>query len=114
MCDSHLSRMLALVLLIGGGTAMAAEPALDDPTRPSHVRQPSAERAVPAPSWRVESILVSSGRRLAVINGRVVAENDRVGGARVVEILPYEVTIEYRGEMRRVALVPISVKRPTE
>lgn len=87
---------------------------LGDPTRPSYLPEaPARSASAPAaPSWRVESIIVSSGRRLAVINGRVVGVNDRVNAARVVEILPYEVRLEYQGEIRRIALVPIRVKRP--
>ncbi|HEX7047114.1 MAG TPA: hypothetical protein VF275_06055 [Gammaproteobacteria bacterium] len=87
---------------------------LGDPTRPSYLPDAPAKKASApaAPSWHVESIIVSPGRRLAVINGRVVGVNDRINAARVVEILPYEVRLEYQGEIRRISLVPTRVKRP--
>lgn len=105
----------AATLLLIGAAAHAAEQ-LVDPTRPSHLPPPaSTVGATPrAPSWRVESIIVSPGRRLAVINGRVVGVNDRVSGAKVLEILPYEVRLEYQGEIRAIALVATRIKRPVD
>lgn len=114
MSDARLSPVFAALLLAFSTATLAAPPALEDPTRPSYLREPVERTRPSAPSWRVESILVSSGRRLAVINDRVVGVDDHVNGARVLEILPYEVTIEYRGERRRLALVPVRVKRPAD
>lgn len=110
MSDSRTLRLCVLFALLAGAHAAAGE--LEDPTRPSYLPAESAEAVVRAPAWRVESIIVSPGRRLAVINGRVVGVNDRIDAARVVEILPYEVRLEYQGEIRHVSLVPTRVKRP--
>jgi len=85
---------------------------LGDPMRPSHVAPESSGTESRGPSWVVESIIVSPARRLATINGRVVGIDDWVGGARVTEILPYEVRLEYKGEVRHISLIPIRVKRP--
>jgi hypothetical protein len=53
----------------------------------------------------VASILYSTGRRLAVIDGRIVRPNERVGGATVVDILPKAVVLEFAdGDRRTVAL----------
>ncbi|HEX7029427.1 MAG TPA: hypothetical protein VF254_02435 [Gammaproteobacteria bacterium] len=103
---------IGVALWLATAGAVAGE--LGDPTRPSYLAgAPVKKASAPAaPSWRVESIIVSSGRRLAVVNGRVVGVNDRVDAARVVEILPYEVRLEYKGEIRRISLVPTRVKRP--
>lgn len=113
MSESRTSLALAAALFALTAT-VAAAPALEDPTRPSYLRQRTSDAGPAKPAWRVESILVSPGRRLAVINDRVVGVNDHVNGARVVEILPYEVTIEYQGALRRLALVPVRVKRPAD
>jgi hypothetical protein len=103
--------MMAVALLLGASAVVAGD--LGDPTRPSYL--PPATQGSPkehAPAWRVESIIVSAGRRLAVVNGRVVGVNDQVAGARILEILPYEVRLEYQGEIRHISLVPTRVKRP--
>jgi hypothetical protein len=53
----------------------------------------------------VASILYSTGRRLAVIDGQIVRPNDRVAGAIVVDILPKAVVLESaEGERRTVDL----------
>lgn len=104
--------LLALPLL---GIMMAADAAeLVDPTRPSYIGATQQQTGPRAPSWQVESIIVSPTRRLAVINGRVVGVGDRVNGAKVTEILPYEVRLEYQGEVRRVSLVATRVKNPAK
>lgn len=106
-------RYLAIVAAIALAAPVMADD-LGDPTQPTRVVA-HASPATPverAPSWRLESIIVSPGRRLAVINDRVVGVSDRVGGATVIEILPYEVRLEYRGEIRRIALLPAQIKRP--
>lgn len=107
----HIAMTAVAALLLSTGVA-AAE--LVDPTRPSHVRAPSENKTVRAPAWHVESIIVSPTRRLAVVNGRLVGVGDRVGGAKVTEILPYEVQLEYQGEARRVSLVATRVKNPAK
>ena len=64
-----------------------------------------------APS-RLQSILISSGRRVAVIDGRAVRIGERVGDAIVVAIAPSEVTLQ-RGEAREtLTLHPGVDKRP--
>ena len=105
-------RTLACVAMLAVVCGPAAGGELRDPTRPSYLPAETASRTASAPSWRLESIIVSANRRLAVINGRVVGVNDRINAARIVEILPYEVHLEYKGEIRRISLVPTRVKHP--
>ena len=53
----------------------------------------------------VASILYSTGRRLAVIDGHIVRPKDRVGSAMVIDILPKGVVLEFAdGEVRTVEL----------
>jgi hypothetical protein len=69
---------------------------------------PPAVQADPA----VSSILYSTGRRLALIDGRIVRPNDRVGSATVIDILPRAVVLESAdGERRAVALQAPSTGR---
>jgi len=85
---------------------------LVDPMRPNGTG--AAPVRARAPQWRVESILVSASRRVAVVNGQAVAIGDRVGGARVVAIEPYEVELEFQGTRHRVQLAAIRVTRPAD
>ena len=80
--------------------------AMDDPTRPPTAKATSSY--VPTnksrgPRWTLHSTLVSSGRRTAVINDRVVAQGDRINGATVVSIEPSAVRLKEKG--REVTLV---------
>lgn len=62
---------------------MAQSP-LSDPTTPLHRR--GAGEAASAPFWTLQSTLVGSTRRVAVINGVVVREGAVIDGAAVVAI----------------------------
>lgn len=112
MCDRGLKQLLLALPFAAALAADVNAEELVDPTRPSHVAAARDSNTTRAPSWQVESIIVSPGRRLAVVNGRVVGVGDRVGGAKVTEILPYEVRLEYQGEIRRISLVATRVKNP--
>ena len=59
--------------------------ALRDPTKPMNAK--SAAVVVSAQTIRVEAILSSSERMLAIVNGKVVRAGDRVGDARNDEVL---------------------------
>ena len=80
--------------------------ALEDPTRP-----PTAEIKTNFVSiqksqqsrWTLNSTLVSSGRRTAVINDQAVSQGDRINGAIVVSIEPSTVRLREKG--REVTLV---------
>jgi hypothetical protein len=82
-----------------------------DPFEDMH-EVPEVVEAAPAPPPPaveadpvVASILYSTGRRLAVIDGRIVRPSDRVGGATVIDILPKAVVLEFaEGDRRTVEL----------
>ena len=79
------SALAALVLLLGLPLMAAAE--LRDPLKPPAPKQPAAATTQVDPAdWRLASTLVSEGRRVAVINGRVVGPGQTVDGARVVSV----------------------------
>ena len=46
------------------------------------------------PELRVDSILFSPERRLAVVNGRIARAGDRIAGSRIVDIQPRAVVVE--------------------
>lgn len=83
--------LLPLALAILGLLAPRPAGAVPDPTRPATAEELRAWRGVAgsgSPDWRLESVLVSDQRRVAVINGRAVSEGDRVNGAEVLAIKP--------------------------
>lgn len=85
--------------------AAAEELPLRDPTRPYD--RAAAPPAVPgAPRYVLTGVLVSDRRRVAVINGGLFAEGDRVDGARVERIEPHRVHLSRDGNEWIVALRP--------
>jgi MSHA biogenesis protein MshK len=71
----------ALLLGLYAGT-VSANP-LADPTRPSNAKDVSRESS---PGIRLEGILRSEGRLLAIVNGKIVRAGDRIGDSRIDEI----------------------------
>ena len=97
--------LLAAVLLPPAAGAQA----LVDPTRPPDAPLAGsgsgaiAARAAP----RLQSVLVaSSGRRVAVIDGRTVRVGDRVGEASVAEIADTSVTLRRGKTIETIRLYP--------
>lgn len=93
-----LAILAATTLSLPAGSAAQA---LTDPTRPplelmkaaiEDGATGSAKRAAPRP--RVESILLSSARKGAIINGQYVALGGTYGKAKLVRIAPTEVTLK--------------------
>lgn len=70
---------------------------LIDPTRPAS-RGPVAGEITD--TLRVEAILRSSDRHLAIVNGKVVRAGDRVGTAQITEVLPDGIRYTRGGETR--------------
>lgn len=93
-------RFLLAALVLAAPAALAQR--LGDPTKPTALDGPdedrAAEVAAQGPRWRLQSTLVADTRRLAVINGRTVAQGERVDGARLLEVRQDGVTLELDGE----------------
>lgn len=80
--------LLALAVLGGGGPVLADDGPgeLRDPLQPPQPREPSTAPQIDKSRWQLSSTLVSAGRRVAIINGRVVAPGESVDGARVLGV----------------------------
>lgn len=104
-----------LAALLAMGSATAADDflvGLPDPTRPSA----PGERlvAVEARSgFLLQTTTISPGRRTAVINGKTLAEGERIGGAKLVAINSHEVTLSQNGRDVYLRLMPALVKQRT-
>jgi MSHA biogenesis protein MshK len=108
------NRQWALALAFAVTTAAAgAQSGLGDPTKPTALTAPEEERAAQGPRWRLQSTLVADTRRLAVINGRTVAQGGRIDGATLLEVRQDGVTLEVAGERIRLRLLneAVNVKR---
>jgi sRNA-binding protein len=100
-----------LGLMLFAGQAQAAGSALVDPTRPwspdrYQQRQPHTDG-----SYTLNSTLVSSARRVAVINGRHVSEGETVGNATVLEIRKHDVVLQTPHRQITLQLLPDIVKK---
>jgi hypothetical protein len=86
--------MKAIFMALGLGLAaeQAAAQALVDPTRPSDVAEIDAPTVSRGPL--LQSVLISTERRYAVIDGQQVGLGARIGAARIVRITESEVTLE--------------------
>ena len=78
-----------LLCVAGSGTAAAGGEMLADPTRPPvSTAGDSPQTAGKALKWRLTSTIVGPGRRVAVINDRVVQTGESIDGAVLVAVSP--------------------------
>jgi MSHA biogenesis protein MshK len=106
----------ALLLLALGvssaGQAALAQP-LADPTRPPNVSpMEPALGASPESTTRLQSVLISPTRKLAVIDGQTVRLGGRVGDATLVDISETQVVLQRHGESQTLKLHPAAEKKP--
>lgn len=98
--DERLSaaRVLCLLSVVAASTAAAAQASLPDPTLPpaagpaDGASKASVGQATKL-GHRLQSVLISSERKLAVIDGRTVPLGGQIDGARVVDITEDGVTL---------------------
>ncbi len=91
----------AALLLSAGSTAQA----LTDPTRPP-LELMRAAGTVETPRTPLQSILLSSTRKGAIINGQYVPLGGTYGKARLVRITATEVTLKTGGATEVLQLYP--------
>jgi len=103
--------MLLAALSLAAWPAARAQPALSDPTRPPNVlqgamRDASERGEAPAAASRLQSVLISPQRRLAVIDGRTVPLGGKVDDATLVQISETHVTLRRGAELKTLELYP--------
>lgn len=99
---------LAPALLAAGASAAP----FADPTRPPVAGEETGSGSSARSGLRLESVLLSPQRKLAVISGQEVRIGERFGDGRVVRISPTEVAIQRDGEIEVLQLFPDYQKRP--
>jgi len=106
---------LPMAVAQGQAPSGAQERALFDPTRPpgAAAGMPGAAEDAPV-GTQLQSVLISSTRRLAIINGNTVAVGGMVGEARVVRISETEVILKNGDETEVLKMYPGIEKRPVK
>jgi MSHA biogenesis protein MshK len=92
---------LAQVLTVAAALLATGAPAaqgLVDPTRPPHLgavpMKTGAQGDGPPGAYRLESVILSAGRKLAVINGTTVPLGGKIGDGRLVRVSESGVAIQ--------------------
>ena len=101
------------IMLIGSlFVVMPVQAELADPTRPPNMKSMAkgVTKKQNRPRWVLSSTLVSTSRRSAVINDKVVVVGDRVNGARVVSIRPSSVRLQVNGRDITLVMLKKDVK----
>ena len=95
--------------------AAAQAQSLSDPTRPpgAGAMQQGAQDEAPA-GRQLQSVLLSGGRKLAVIDGTVVPLGGMLGEARVVRISETEVILKTGEETEVLKMYPSVDKQPVK
>ncbi len=104
-------KLMAASLALLALAAVARAQALNDPMRPPSYAAAADAASGPQEGMVLQSIVLSSGRKLAVISGRTYRTGDRLGEARIAAISANAVTLRQAGETRVLRLVPEAASR---
>lgn len=98
--------MFYFMVLICGAAATMAQEQVVDPTKPLHFSPGTVVAGDAQETIHLTSILISSDRKVAIINGQVLGESQTVKGvgALVKKIDAEAVTLQQNGKVWRVAL----------
>lgn len=91
---------------MGAGTQAAEN--LPDPTRPPDIYQGAAESldVVASPVAELQTIILSSTRKIAVISGQAVALGGKFGDARLIKLTPNEAVLKSESGLLVLKLLP--------
>jgi MSHA biogenesis protein MshK len=112
-CTTKAGKHLGILLMLGLLASAACAESLRDPTRPTgtSIVDNEAENVMRGPV--LQSVLNSSGRKLAIISGQTVKQGDMIGNARVVNIRDAEVVLAQGKELQVLKLFPVVEKKPS-
>jgi MSHA biogenesis protein MshK len=104
---------VAVIGCIGsfGWTTSANAQSLADPTRPPRIFTQDIDTTETASGPILQSVLISPGRRVAIISGQTVRVGEQVGTARVVKISDGEVVLRSGSDIQTLRLFPDIEKR---
>jgi MSHA biogenesis protein MshK len=99
------------LLLLWGYCALAPAQAMKDPTRPPVSLAPGAVPAEPATGPQLQSIMLSTSRRSAIISGQLVSRGERYGDAVLAEVAEDHVVLRRGARTEILRLYPQAAKR---
>lgn len=102
------------VVAVGLLASAAFAETLPDPTRPADYSSQAAvqsELQAEGISWRVSAIRISDTGRSAIVNDSLVRVGDQVGTAKVTDIRPDAVVLEFDRRQVEVRIIQVSVKK---
>lgn len=95
-------------LLAGMATGVHAAENLPDPTRPPDVYSGAGEslEIAASPVVELQTIILSSTRKVAVISGQAVALGGKFGDARLIKLTPSEAVLRSENGLMVLKLLP--------
>ena len=103
--------LVAIVLFACAGAAAAQAATLSDPTRPPSMKADAAGESAAPTGPRLQSVLISPARRIAVISGKAVTLGDKYGDATIDSITEGAVLLRYADRRETLRLIPGVEKR---
>ena len=99
---------LAGVPLAAAASMVSAASTLADPTRPPAIFAQPGEQAGDEPAGKpvLQSVIISPGRKIAIISGQTLKLGERYGDARLVKITETEVVLRTENEYQSLKLYP--------
>jgi MSHA biogenesis protein MshK len=86
--------------------SMAGAQTLPDPTRPPHQLEQGGTAIEAAIGPVLQSVLISPGRRMAIISGQAVSLGGQFEGARLIKITESEVVLRNASGLQTLKLFP--------
>ncbi|WP_206732474.1 MSHA biogenesis protein MshK [Janthinobacterium sp. 17J80-10] len=106
------SRLLfCIVMMLINASPVMATDNLPDPTRPPAAFAAGEAGSVVASGPVLQSVLIASGRRVAVISGQTVQVGDKIGDLRVAKIDEGKVVLGNGKDVQTLKLFPGIEKR---
>lgn len=104
----HSIYLFAVLPFFAVAHSASAAPLLADPTRPPPVFAQQGDQASAdlAAKPVLQSVIISPGRKIAVISGQTLKLGDRYGDARLVKITETEVVLRTEHEYQSLKLYP--------
>lgn len=114
MFSNQYKILLIAIMCLLVNTSLAFASGTGDPLRPPGYATRNSNNATNAPrkpTWWINEILFSGGRRVAIVNNVAVVIGDHVNGAKVVDIKPEHVVLKYKNALLNARLHTILVKK---
>jgi MSHA biogenesis protein MshK len=105
------SHKLIFLMIAYGTTLTAGAQGLTDPTRPPGALAAAAGDGVATGGPVLQSVMLSPGRKMAVISGEIVALGGRYGSTRLVKLTESEAVLKDGAETTVLKLFPLVEKR---